>query len=109
MEQLTIAAAATSTTTMTIPAGAVVLGVSVKVTAPIPTAATFTVTSATPTETWGTGISTANGTTDPGTRPGPVYQTTASAITITPNATPANNSGQVRVAISYYTITPPHG
>lgn len=107
-ELTTIAAAATTSTAIQIPANAVVLGVSVRVVTIIPTAATFTVTSATPTKTWNTAaVAVAAGSTDPGTLPGPTYQTTASAIVITPNLTPGAATGQVRVTIFYYTITPP--
>lgn len=107
-ELTTIAAAPTTSTAILIPANAVVLGVSVRVVTIIPTAATFTVTSATPTKTWNTAaVAVAAGSTDPGTLPGPTFQTTASAIVITPNLTPGAATGQVRVTIYYYTITPP--
>lgn len=107
-ELTTIAAAATTSTAIQIPVNAVVLGVSVRVVTIIPTAATFTVTSATPTKTWNTAaVTVAAGSTDPGTLPGPTFQTTASAIVITPNLTPGAATGQVRVTIFYYTITPP--
>lgn len=107
-ELTTIAAAATTNTAIQIPANAVTLGVSVRVVTVIPTAATFTVTSATPAKTWNTvAVAVAAGTTNPGTLPGPTFQTTASAITITPNLTPGAATGQVRVTIFYYTITPP--
>lgn len=107
-ELTTIAAAATTTTAIQIPANAVTLGVSVRVVTVIPTAATFTVTSATPTKTWNTvAVPVAANTTNPGTLSGPTFQTTASAITITPNLTPGAATGQVRVTIYYYTITPP--
>lgn len=107
-ELTTIAAAATTNTAIQIPANAVVLGVSVRVVTVIPTAATFTVTSATPSKTWNTAaVTVAANSTDPGTAPGPSFQTTASAITITPNLTPGAATGQVRVTIFYYTITPP--
>jgi hypothetical protein len=107
-ELTTIAAAATTATTIQIPANAVALAVSVRVVTVIPTAATFTVTSATPTKTWNTAaVAVAAGTTDPGTLAGPTPQTTASPITITPNLTPGTATGQVRVTIYYYTVTPP--
>jgi hypothetical protein len=107
-ELTTIAAAPTTTTAIQLPATSVVLGVSVRVVTVIPTAATFTVTSATPTKTWNTvAVPVAATTTDPGTLPGPTFQTTASAVTITPNLTPGAATGQVRVTIYYYTITPP--
>ncbi len=107
-ELTTIAAAATTDTAIQIPAGAVVLGVSVRVTVVIPTAATFTVTSTTGGTGFNTGtnVSTAANTTDAGTKAGAFYQAAASTIRITPNATPGNNSGRVRVTIHYYKVTP---
>lgn len=106
-ELTTIAAAATTTTAIQLPANAVILAVSVRVVTIIPTAATFTVTSATPAKTWNTvAVPVAAGTTDPGTAPGPSFQTTASVITITPNLTPGTATGQVRVTVYYYQVTP---
>lgn len=106
-EQTTIAAAATTTTAIQLPANAVILAVSVRVVTVIPTAATFTVTSATPAKTWNTvAVAVAAGTTDQGTAPGPSFQTTASVITITPNLTPGAATGQVRVTVYYYQVTP---
>jgi hypothetical protein len=105
-ELTTIAAAATTTTTIQIPAGAVVLGVSVRVTTVIPTAATFTVTAGGKTFNTTT-ISTAVNTTDKGTAAGPSYFASATAITITPNLTPASNTGRVRTTIHFYAVTAP--
>lgn len=106
-ELTTIAAAATTTTAIQLPANAVILAVSVRVVTIIPTAATFTVTSATPAKTWNTvAVAVAAGTTDQGTAPGPTFQTTASVITFTPNLTPGTATGQVRVTVYYYQVTP---
>jgi hypothetical protein len=107
-ELTTIAAAATTNTAIQLPANAVILAVSVRVVTVIPTAATFTVTSATPAKTWNTaaGVAVAATTTDVGTAPGPTFQTTASAVTITPNLTPGAATGQVRVTVYYYQVTP---
>lgn len=107
-ELLTIAAAATSTTTIQIPAAAILLAVVVRVTVVIPTAATFTVIGNTSTTVYNTAaVSTAANTTDPGTAAGAVYNAAAQTIRITPNLTPANNTGRVRVGIFYMTATPP--
>lgn len=107
-ELLTIAASPTSATTMQIPAGAIVLSVSTRVTTVIPTAATFTVTGTTSATTFNTAaVGTAATTTDQGTAAGAYYNGTAQTITITPNLTPADNTGRVRVTVSYILITPP--
>lgn len=108
-ELLTIAAAATSDTAIQIPLNAVVFGVSVRVTVVIPTAATFTVTGATSSTQFDVagGVAVAANTTDVGTRNCPYKNGAAQAIRITPNLTPAANSGRVRVTVHYYTITPP--
>lgn len=106
-ELTTIAAAPTTDTVIQIPANAVVFGVDVRVTVAIPTAATFTVTGATSGTTFNTAaVSTAANSTDPGTKSCPFYNATAQSIRITPDATPAANTGRVRVTIHYYTITP---
>ena len=107
-ELTTIAAAATTDTAIQIPANAVVYAVSVRVTTVIPTAATFTVkgtTSSTQFDVAG-GVSTAAGTTDVGTANAPYKNGAAQTIRITPNLTPADNTGRVRVTVWYYQITP---
>lgn len=107
-ELTTIAAAATTDTTIQMPANAVVLGVSVRVTTVIPTAATFTVGDSGSAARFNTAaVSTAANSTDPGTKAGAYYNASALAIRITPNLTPADNTGRVRVTIHYYEITPP--
>lgn len=107
-ELTTIAAAATTTTTIQIPAGAIVLAVNVRVTVAIPTATTFTVTGNTSGTTFNTAaVSTAANSTDAGTAAGAFYNGTAQTIRITPNSTPANNNGRVRVTIHYLLSTPP--
>ena len=108
-ELTTIAAAATTDTAIQIPANAVVFAVSVRVTTVIPTAATFTVIGTTSSTAFQTGasVSTAANTTDVGTKACPYLNTTAQTVRITPNLTPADNTGRVRVTIHYYDITPP--
>jgi len=106
-ELTTIAAAATTDTTIQMPAGAVVLAVSVRVTVIIPTAATFTVGDSGSAARFSTAaVTVAAGSTDAGTKAGAYYNASALSIRITPNLTPANNSGRVRVTIYYYTVTP---
>lgn len=107
-ELTTIAAAATTDTAIQIPANAKVLAVSVRVTTVIPTAATFDVGIAGATTRFGTGLSTAANTTNPGTNDdGARYYAAATSVRITPNATPAANTGRVRVTIHYIDVTPP--
>lgn len=108
-ELLTIAAAATSVTTMSLPLNALILAVSVRVTTVIPTAATFTVTG----NTSGTQFDKAGGvlvaaeTTDVGTANCPYSNGAAQTVRITPNLSPAANTGRVRVVIWYYQIAAP--
>ncbi len=106
-ELTTIAAAATTTTTIQIPADAQVIGVSVRVTVVIPTAATFTCGVSGTAARYGTGISTAANTTAKGMIDGIRYYAAATGILITPNLTPAANTGRVRVTIYYLEMTAP--
>lgn len=107
-ELTTIAAAATTDTTIQMPANSIVLSVSVRVTVVIPTAATFTVgDSGSAARFSTTTISTAANTTDPGTKAGAYYNASALSVRITPNLTPASNTGRVRVTIAYLDATPP--
>lgn len=108
-ELTTIAAAATTDTAIQMPAGAIVLAVSVRVTVLIPTAATFTVGDSGSAARFNTGASVlvAAGTTDKGTKAGAYYNAGALAVRITPNLTPADATGRVRVTIHYLEISPP--
>jgi hypothetical protein len=106
-ELTTIAAAATTTTTIQAPAGAIVLAVNVRVTVAIPTATTFTVTGNTSGTFSTAAVSTAANSTDQGTAAGAFYNASAQTIKFTPNATPAANTGRVRVTIFYLLSTPP--
>jgi hypothetical protein len=106
-ELTTIDAAATTTTAIQIPAGAIVIAVSTRVTVVIPTAATYSIGVAAAATRYCTGISVAAGTTDPGTADALRYYSAATGILITPNASPAANTGRMRVTIHYILITPP--
>ena len=106
-ELLTVAAAATTDSTLEIPAGALILSCAVRVTTVIPTAATFTVTTATGGTTLGTAaVSTAANSTDKGTAAGAFYQSAATKVRITPNAQPADNTGRIRLSVTYWVSTP---
>ena len=107
-ELTTIAAAATTDTTIAIPINAVVFAVSVRVTVAIPTAATFTVIGTTTSTAFNTAaVAVAIDSTDAGTASCPYKNGAAQTIRITPNLTPADNTGRVRVTIHYYEVTPP--
>lgn len=107
-ELTTIAAAATTDTAIQIPAGAIVLAVSVRVTVAIPTATTFTVGDAGSAARYSTAaVSVAANSTNAGTAAGAYYNASAAAIRITPNGTPAANTGRLRVTIFYFLSTPP--
>lgn len=107
-ELTTIAAAATTDTTIQMPAGAIILSVSVRVTTVIPTAATFTVgDSGSAARFSTTTVSTAATSTDVGTKAGAYYNASALSVRITPNLTPADNTGRVRVTIAYLDVTVP--
>jgi hypothetical protein len=106
-EVTTLAIAATTNTTIQIPANAVVLAVSTRVTVLIPTATSFSVGVAGTAGRYAAGVLVAAGTTNPGTLAGPLYYAAATPILITPSATPATATGQIRVTIHYYLVTPP--
>lgn len=107
-EVVTILAAAYTDTAIQIPAGAVVYAVSVKVMLPIPGPTTsFSVGTAANTTRFSTAnVSTALGSSDPGTAAAVGYTATASSIRLTMNGgSPATATGLVRVSISYITAS----
>ena len=67
---------------------------------------TFTIGHAASAALWGTGLSTAAGTTNAGAAV-PALFAAATGILITPNATPDANTGRVRVVVHYYIPTAP--
>lgn len=108
-ELTTIAATPTTDTTIQMPANSVVLAVSVRVTVAIPTATTFTVGDSGSAARFSTAAVSVNiNSTDPGNKAAAYYNASALSIRITPNGTPANNAGRVRVTIYYMTSTPPN-
>lgn len=106
-ELTTIAAAATTDTTIQIPANCIVKFVTVRVTTVIPTAATFDVGIAGATTRFGTGIAVAANTTNVGKADASDSYASAISVRITPNLTPADNTGRVRVTVHYETATAP--
>jgi hypothetical protein len=107
-ELLTIAAAATSTTTIQKPANSIILGVSVRVTTAVTCTSTFTVgDSGSATRFSTAAVSKAINSTDKGTAAGAYYNATAEGIVITPDTTPSDATGRVRVTIHYIEVTPP--
>lgn len=109
-EIIVVAASAYTDSTITIPQYAQVFAVSARVTTVIPTATTFTVRGATSGAGFNnatSGISTAVGTTDPGTNAGYFVEPAAEFVRITPNAIPVTGTGEVRITIYYIEVTPP--
>lgn len=108
-ELTTIAAAATTSTAIQIPQYAVVLAVSVRVVTVIPTITDFDVGVAGAATRYGQTINPAAGTTFPGTTDAAVrYYNAATSILLTMNGgPPAAATGQVRVTIHFYRVTPP--
>jgi hypothetical protein len=106
-ELTTIAAAAHTDTAIEIPAHAIVLGVSALVQVAIPDAATVNVGTAATADLFVSGLSTVLGSSSAGTKAGALYNATAAAVRITPNASPTADTGRVRVTIHYIEITPP--
>lgn len=106
-EVTTIAAAATTDTAIQIPANVIVRAVSVRVTVAIPTAATFTVIGTTTSTVFNTAaVSTAANSTNKGNLNCTYNNVAAQTIRITPNLTPSDNTGRVRVTIWYEDVTP---
>lgn len=116
-ELVTIAAAASSDSAADLlPAGSIIEAVVVRVTVAIPTATTFDVgISGTPTR-FDSAVPVAVNTTSVGlnhqegsvaTNPTGPVQRSAAKVRITPNATPANANGRVRVTVFYRTFVAP--
>ena len=107
-EVTTIAASAYTDTTIQIPIGAIVLGVSVRVTAAVTCTSTFTVGVSGSTAAFSTAaVAKTLNATDKGTKAGAYYSATAQSVRITPDTTPSDNTGRVRVTIHYLTVTAP--
>lgn len=112
-ELLTVAAASSSTTSANLlPAGAMVLNCSCRVTTVIPTATSFTLSSNTDGVVFTGAVSVAAGSTDPGTTHWAAttskLSTAAQKIKLTiTGSNPADNTGRVRITLSYWLPTPP--
>jgi hypothetical protein len=107
-ELTTIAAAATTDTTILMPAASIILSVSVRVTVALNVTTNFTVGDAGSAARFSTAaVSKAINSTDPGTKAGAYYNASATAVRITPDSTPGDTNGRVRVTIHYIKITPP--
>lgn len=107
-ELTTIAAAATTDTTIQMPANSLVLAVSVRVTTAVTCTSTFTVGDASVADRFSTAaVSKAANSTDKGTKAGAYYNATATSVRITPDTTPSDATGRVRVTIHYIEVTPP--
>ena len=108
-EVTTVAADVSTDTGIDIPAKCIVFGVSVRVTTAIPTATTFSVGVAGDTDRYGSGISTAIDTTNPGVSNVYSYHEAAEKVVITPNSTPGTADGRLRLDVWLLDITPPTG
>jgi hypothetical protein len=109
-ELTTIAAAASTDTAITFPLYSLPLAASVRVTTAIPTAGLFDVGIPGANTMWDgvTPVSTALNSIGGGTNTAAIFATsTTRAVRITPNLTPAANTGRVRVTIWYMLSTPP--
>ena len=105
-EDIVIADAATSTSVIEIPANSVLLGVVGVVSTVIPTAADFDIGVSGTANRFGNDILVAADTPIPNIVSPTVY-TSATAILVTPDQTPAAATGRIRVFLWYYTLTPP--
>lgn len=107
-EVVVIAAAATSVSVAAIPAGATVHAVSCRVTTVIPTATTFDVgLNGGDADAFCNDVSVAATSTAAGNLTCPLYVAAETLVLITPNGTPANNTGRVRLILDYTVFTPP--
>lgn len=114
-ELITLAAAATSDSVADLlPANALILGVTARVTVTTPTTATLSIGDPTTAARFASGMAIAAGTTQTSfiafnpantNAAGPV-QGSAAKIRITPNATPGNALGRVRVTVFYISLVP---
>jgi hypothetical protein len=109
-EETTITTTSTVDTTIEIPQYAQVYAVSVRVTTAIAGTATFTVGTAADALLFsgvGRTVASTLNATDPCTAGGMNYFNAATKVRITPNATPSDALGRVRVTIHYIEVTPP--
>lgn len=98
-ELLTIAAAATTDSTVQFPAGSIGFGVTARVTVAITCTSVFDIGIAGATTRYGTGVSKAANTTNIGTSLD--HYAAATAIRVTPDTTPSDATGRLRVTLYY--------
>lgn len=106
-ETYTVPAAADGYSTIQLPANTLITGISYRVVTVIPTAATFSVGIALNKIKYGTGISTAAGTTNTSLSNGIHYNTSATSLLITPSATPGAATGVLRLTLYYTNLIAP--
>ena len=107
-ELTTIAASAYTDTTIEFPANSIAIAVSVRVTTAVTCTSTFTVGDSAVADRYSTAaVSKALNSTDPGTRSPMHFCATATKVRITPDTTPSDNTGRVRVVLHYIAVTPP--
>lgn len=100
-ELYTVPASADGYSTIQLPTNTLIIGVSYRVTTVIPTATTFSVGIALNKTKYGTGISTAAGTTNVSLSNSIHYNTSATSLLITPSATPGAATGVIRLTLRY--------
>lgn len=105
-ELTTIAAAATTDTTIQMPAGAIILAVSVRNTVAVTCTSTYSVGDSGNSTRFASGVSKAVNTTNGGAVT-PYLNASALSVRITPDTTPSDATGRVRVTIHYFLPTPP--
>ena len=106
-ELTTITNAAFTDTTIQIPADAICYAVSTRVTVQPPGTAVMDVGVAGATTRFGTGLPTDVNEINTGTDDGMRYYSAVAAVRITPNGTPSDTTGRIRVTIHYFTVVPP--
>ena len=110
-ELLTIAAAATTTSNIVLPANRVILGVTSRVTVQPGGTVSYDLGVGGATTHFGTGISTTANTTNAnaGINGSKVIGGSTVALLITPDGTPSDTVGRIRLSILYIDLTPPTG
>jgi hypothetical protein len=107
-EQLvTINAAAYTDAAIACPVNCITLACASRVTVQPPGTSTFDLGINGNTTLFASGISTTASTVDPGTDGAATFHSSGQYVRITPNATPSNNTGRIRIHLFYISITPP--
>lgn len=106
-ELLTVAAAATSDTTLEVPAGCLILGVSARVTVAVTCTSTFDVGTSGTANLFLAAVSKAANTTAAKAPATYVVTSAATKLRVTPDTTPSDATGRVRLTVTYISLTAP--